>query len=75
MGFKITEEELSEMIKDVIRDVNLLVLVCRFIWFSGQKFIKDILAKISKARTMINKIGKKVYLEVDGGIMNENHLC
>jgi ribulose-phosphate 3-epimerase len=40
--------------------------------FGGQGFIEDILPKIKKAKELIDKTGKKIYLEVDGGINDKN---
>jgi ribulose-phosphate 3-epimerase len=40
--------------------------------FGGQGFIEDVLPKIKKAKELIEKTGKKIYLEVDGGINDKN---
>jgi ribulose-phosphate 3-epimerase len=39
--------------------------------FGGQSFIEGQLAKISEIRKMIDKTGRDIDLEVDGGINNE----
>jgi len=36
--------------------------------FGGQKFIEATLDKIKEARELINKSGREIYLEVDGGV-------
>jgi ribulose-phosphate 3-epimerase len=40
--------------------------------FGGQKFIPNTLAKIAQVRAMIEKTGREIRLEVDGGITAEN---
>lgn len=40
--------------------------------FGGQGFIKDVLPKIKKVKTLIDETGKEIFLEVDGGINNKN---
>ncbi|MDD2237478.1 MAG: ribulose-phosphate 3-epimerase [Kiritimatiellae bacterium] len=40
--------------------------------FGGQAFIPEMLQKISEVRTMIEKSGKPIRLEVDGGINADN---
>jgi len=40
--------------------------------FGGQHFIANVLDKIRKARTMIDRLGHSVLLEVDGGVKVDN---
>ena len=40
--------------------------------FGGQKFIPTALDKLSNLREEINKSGREIHLEVDGGINFEN---
>jgi ribulose-phosphate 3-epimerase len=39
--------------------------------FGGQKFLRSQLPKIQKLRSMIDKTGRQIDLEVDGGINPE----
>jgi ribulose-phosphate 3-epimerase len=40
--------------------------------FGGQQFIASVLPKVSEVRRRIDKIGKPIWLEVDGGIKADN---
>jgi len=40
--------------------------------FGGQQFIESTLAKIKKARTLIDERAPRVLLEVDGGVKLDN---
>ncbi len=55
-------------IEDVIADLDLLLIMTVNPGFGGQKFIRQGLDKIARARKMIDASGKAVYLEVDGGV-------
>ena len=59
-------------IEDVIEELDLLLLMSVYPGFGGQKFIPDVLPKIEQARKLIDKTGKDIDLEVDGGITLEN---
>ncbi len=59
-------------VKDVLEDCDMLLLMSVFPGFGGQKFIPEVLPKIEEASKLINKIGKDIDLEIDGGITKEN---
>ncbi|HET7670717.1 MAG TPA: ribulose-phosphate 3-epimerase [Burkholderiales bacterium] len=40
--------------------------------FGGQQFIASVLPKIAEVRKRIDKLGKPIWLEVDGGIKTDN---
>jgi ribulose-phosphate 3-epimerase len=40
--------------------------------FGGQQFISSVLPKIAEVRKRIDKLGKPIWLEVDGGIKTDN---
>ena len=56
------------MTECILEYVDLLLIMSVNPGFSGQKFIPSALEKIREARRMLDKIGSKAYLEVDGGI-------
>jgi len=72
VGISINPETAIDVIKDVVMDVVLVLVMSVHPGFAGQKFIKDVLPKISRAKTMIDETGKKIYLQVDGGITDRN---
>lgn len=72
VGISINPETPIDIIKDVIEEVDLVLVMSVHPGFSGQSFIKDVIPKIKKAKELINKTKRKVYLQVDGGINKEN---
>lgn len=48
--------------------IDLLLIMSVFPGFGGQSFIPSVLPKIKEARSIIDASGRRVLLEVDGGI-------
>jgi len=71
-GVSINPETPVDQIKDVIQHADLVLVMSVHPGFGGQSFIEDVLPKIKQVREIIDKLGKKIYLEVDGGINNKN---
>ncbi len=59
-------------VKNVIEECDMLLLMSVFPGFGGQKFIPEVLDKISEARALIDSTGKDIDLEIDGGINEAN---
>ena len=59
-------------IENVIDECDMLLLMSVYPGFGGQKFIPDVLPKIEQARKLIEKTGKDIDLQIDGGITKEN---
>ncbi len=57
-----------EAIRDVLGDIDLLLIMTVNPGFGGQSFIRSMLPKIARARAMLDQIGSTARLEVDGGI-------
>ncbi len=60
------------LIDEIIEDIDLLVVMSVNPGFGGQQFIESTLAKIKKARTLIDERAPRVLLEVDGGVKLDN---
>ncbi len=60
-----------ESLQDVIADLDLLLVMTVNPGFGGQRFIEGSVAKIARARQMLNAAGSTASLEVDGGIARE----
>ena len=60
------------MLKDIIADLDLVLLMSVNPGFGGQKFIPASLDKIRAIRGMINEQGLNVDIQVDGGIYLSN---
>ena len=56
----------------VLEDIDLVMLMSVNPGFGGQAFIPSTLDKLRAVRTMIDKTGKPIRLEVDGGVKAEN---
>jgi len=72
VGVSINPDTSIDKIKEIIPDVDLVLIMSVYPGFGGQGFIEDALPKIKKAKELIDKTGKKIYLEVDGGINDKN---
>jgi ribulose-phosphate 3-epimerase len=59
-------------VEPILPDVDLLLIMSVNPGFGGQRFIPQVLDKIREARAMIDRTGKPVLLEVDGGVKVDN---
>jgi ribulose-phosphate 3-epimerase len=59
-------------IEEILPDVDLVLIMSVNPGFGGQKFIPSCLAKVKTARQMLDRLGSKALLEVDGGVKIEN---
>ncbi len=53
-------------------NIDMILLMSVNPGFAGQKFIESVLPKITKVKKLIEKSGKNIRLEVDGGINLNN---
>lgn len=56
------------MLEDIIRDVDLVLLMSVNPGFGGQPFIRHTLDKVRQLRELIYKTGSHAKIEVDGGV-------
>ena len=56
----------------VLNDIDLILIMSVNPGFGGQSFISSVLEKIRRAREMIDRSGRDIRLEVDGGVKVEN---
>jgi ribulose-phosphate 3-epimerase len=59
------------LIEQVLPDVDLVLLMTVNPGFGGQKFIRNMLAKIKSLKEKLDAIGSKAIIQVDGGITTE----
>ena len=71
-GAVINPDTPVKSIENVIEECDMLLLMSVFPGFGGQKFIPEVLKKIEEASKLIEKSGKNIDLEIDGGINKEN---
>ena len=58
-------------IEDVIRDVDMVLLMSVNPGFGGQKFIENTIDKVQRLRRLISESGSSALIEVDGGVQAE----
>ncbi len=56
------------LVEDVLDDVDLLLLMTVNPGYAGQRYIPGSTTKIRRARALLERHGRAVWLEVDGGI-------
>ena len=56
------------MLKDIICDVDMVLLMSVNPGFGGQKFIEYTIEKVKELRVLIDSTGSKALIEVDGGV-------
>jgi len=71
-GIAINPAEEVIVAEQNLEDIDLVLLMSVNPGFGGQKFIDNVLEKISYMRNLIDKSSNQVRLEVDGGINLEN---
>lgn len=71
-GLVINPDTPAEKVRKYLKCVDIILVMSVYPGFSFQKFIPDVLPKVKKIREWIDKSGKKIYLEIDGGINPEN---
>lgn len=61
-----------DTLRDIISDLDMVLLMSVDPGFGGQKFIANTLDKIKRLRSLINETGAGATIEVDGGVTLEN---
>lgn len=59
------------VLEDIIRDVDMVLLMSVNPGFGGQKFIENTISKVSRLKEMISRQGSRALIEVDGGVQQE----
>ena len=59
------------LLADIIRDVDMVLLMSVNPGFGGQEFIPHTLEKVKELRTLIGRTGSSALIEVDGGVNDE----
>lgn len=57
-----------ELLEDIIRDIDLLLIMSVNPGFGGQKFIRNTYEKLVRASELIDRKNADVLIEVDGGV-------
>ena len=59
------------VLEDVIRDVDMVLIMSVNPGFGGQKFIENTIRKVQRLRKLIDETGSHALIEVDGGVQAE----
>ena len=59
------------LLKDIIRDVYMVLIMSVNPGFGGQKFIEHSVDKVKELRALIKETGSEALIEVDGGVNKE----
>ncbi|MDD3458273.1 MAG: ribulose-phosphate 3-epimerase [Weeksellaceae bacterium] len=57
-----------ELLEDIIRDIDLLLIMSVNPGFGGQKFIRNTYEKLVRASELIDRKNAEVLIEIDGGV-------
>ncbi len=60
------------LLKDIIKDIDLVCMMSVNPGFGGQKFIENTYNKVKELKAIINEAGAKTLIEIDGGVTSEN---
>ena len=71
-GVAINPHTPIETLQDVLQDIDMVLIMSVNPGFGGQKFIPHTLVKIRELRSLIDRNGLTVKIEVDGGIGADN---
>lgn len=71
-GAVINPDTPVEKIADVIPMCDMVLVMSVFPGFGGQKFIPEALDKLRQVKAIVDKCGKEIDIQIDGGITEEN---
>jgi ribulose-phosphate 3-epimerase len=70
-GFALNPATPVDYYEDLLPEIDMLLVMTVEPGFGGQRFLDLMLPKITRARTLIEKYGGEVWLQVDGGVSAE----
>jgi len=70
-GVAINPSTPTDVLSEVINDVDQVLLMSVNPGFGGQKFIESAYRRLAEVKSLVPK-GKKIHIEVDGGVAPEN---
>ena len=72
VGISLKPKSEISLIKDYLKEIDLVLIMSVEPGFGGQKFMPEVLEKTKAVRELINKQKLKVDVEIDGGINFDN---
>jgi ribulose-phosphate 3-epimerase len=71
-GVALNPHSSVDLLKDTIKDIDLVCLMSVNPGFGGQSFIENTYDKIKELKELIKSKGSKCLIEIDGGVTNKN---
>ena len=59
------------VLQDIIKEVDMVLLMSVNPGFGGQTFIENTIAKVKRLRQLIDETGSRALIEIDGGVQSE----
>ena len=72
VGISLKPKSKVDLIKDYLKEIDLVLIMSVEPGFGGQKFMPEVLEKTKAVRDLINKQNLDIDVEIDGGINFEN---
>ncbi len=71
-GVAINPHTSVDLLKDIIKDIDLVLVMSVNPGFGGQSFIENTFNKVKQLKAIIKEAGAKTLIEVDGGVTDKN---
>lgn len=71
-GVAINPHTPVDLLKDILSDLDLVLVMSVNPGFGGQKFIPNTISKVKELRHMASQINPRLVIEVDGGVGQHN---
>ena len=71
-GVALNPHSSVDLLKDTIKDIDLVCLMSVNPGFGGQSFIENTYDKIKELKELIKSNGSECQIEIDGGVTNKN---
>lgn len=71
-GLVLNPDKPLSLVEDYLEDIDMLLIMSVYAGFGGQSFIPEVLDKVREAKKMIEKTGRDIDIEIDGGINTNN---
>ncbi len=71
-GVSLNPHTSVEVLRDILPELDLVLLMSVNPGFGGQKFIENTYSKIERLRKMADECNPNLIIEIDGGVTNKN---
>jgi ribulose-phosphate 3-epimerase len=71
-GIALNPHSSINLLKDIIKDIDLVCLMSVNPGFGGQSFIENTFEKVKELKELIQSTGADCQIEIDGGVTNKN---